>query len=83
MTESHAVLESRLIVTLSAFSLNVLLNGIDLRLILDQLLLDVIESVVYVTLKDLVLRSVMLHRVIRHLLLETWLILRQESPDSS
>jgi hypothetical protein len=81
VAQGHAILECALIIGLSTFCLNVLLYGVDLRLILDELLLDVIESVVDVALQDLILSSVMLHRVISHLLLQTGLVLREHGSD--
>ena len=83
MAESHAVLECALIVRFRPLGLNVLLDRIDLGLILYQLLLDVIEAVVDVRLKDLVLGSVVLHGVVSHLLLEAGLVLLQHGPDGS
>jgi hypothetical protein len=41
-TELHAVLELVLVVGLGALRLNVLLDGVDLRLVLNQLLLNVV-----------------------------------------
>lgn len=61
MAKAHAVLEGALVVRLCTLRLDVLLDRIDLRLILDQLLLDIIQSVVDVALQDLVLLGVMLH----------------------
>jgi hypothetical protein len=81
VAQGHAILECALIIGLSTFCLNVLLYGVDLRLILDELLLDVIESVVDVALQDLILSSVMLHRVISHLLLQAGLVLREHGSD--
>jgi len=67
-----------LIVALSAFALNVLLNSIDLRFVLDQLLLDVVQPVVDFTLQDLVLLGVMLHVVVGNLLGQPVLVNLQE-----
>jgi hypothetical protein len=61
IAKSHAVLEGSLVVRLCSFGLNVLLNGIDLRLVSNQLLLNVVKSVVDITLQYLVLLRVMLH----------------------
>ena len=61
-------MELRLIVRLSALRFNVLLNSVNLRLVHDQLLLNVIELVVDVTLQDKVLLGVMTHGVVRGLL---------------
>lgn len=66
-TNGHAVLELVLVVTLRAFGLNVLLDGVDLRLVLDQLLLNIIEPVVDLVTQYLVLLRVVLHRVQRDL----------------
>ena len=57
----HAVLELVLVVALCSLCFDVLLNRIDLRLVLNQLLLDVVQSVVDLALKNLVLFGVMLH----------------------
>ena len=74
LAELHALLELRLIVRLSALRFNVLLNSVNLRLVHDQLLLNVIELVVDVTLQDKVLLGVMTHGVVRGLLWETMLV---------
>ena len=42
MAQTHAILEGSLVVRFSSLCLNVLLDSVDLRLILNQLLLDVI-----------------------------------------
>ena len=57
-----------LVVAFGALGLNVLLDGVDRRLILNKLLLDVVESVVDLVAKDLVLLGVVLHGVVGHLL---------------
>ena len=67
-TELHAVLELVLVIGLGALGLDVLLDGIDLRLVLNQLLLNVIQSVVDFRLQDLVLLGIVPHRVVSHLL---------------
>ena len=77
----HAVAELLLVVSLSALGLDVLLDGIDLRLVLDEFLLDVIESIVNLTLQDLILLRVMLHLVIRDLLLKRIAVHIQEPLD--
>ena len=64
----HALLELDLVITLGSLGLNILLNGINLALILNELLLDIIEPIVYLTLQYLILLRVMLHRVECHLL---------------
>ena len=76
MAEGHTVLERTLVVGLGTLCLDVLLDRVDLRLVLNQLLLDVIQSIVNVALEDLILLRVVLHRMVCHLLLETWLVLR-------
>jgi hypothetical protein len=81
VAEAHAVLESRLVVRLGPLGLDVLLNRVDLRLVLDQLLLDIIQPVVDVTLQYLILLGVMLHRVISHLLLQAGFVLSKEGSD--
>ena len=70
MAEGHAILEGTLVVRLCSLCLYVLLNGIDLRLILDEFLLNIVQSNVDVALKNLVLLGVVLHRVVSHLLRE-------------
>ena len=52
-----------LIVALGSLGLNVLLDGIDLALILDKLLLNVVQPVVDLRLQNLVLLGVVLDRV--------------------
>ena len=81
VAQPHAILEGALVVGLGAFGLDVLLDGVNLRLVLDQLLLDVVQTDIDVTLQDLVLLSVVLHRVVGHLTLQAWLVLGQEGPD--
>ncbi len=70
-----------LIVRLSTLGFNILLNSIDRRLVLDQLLLNVIQPVVNITLKDLILLSIMLHRMKSDLLGEARLVLLQQGLD--
>jgi hypothetical protein len=65
---THAVLECSLVIAFSSLRLDVLLDSIDLGFVTNQLLFDVIKSVVDVTLKDLILLGIMLHRVVSHLL---------------
>ena len=77
----HAVLELLLIVGLGTLGLNVLLDGIDLALVVDQLFLDVVQSIVDVGLKNLVLLRVVLHLMIRDLLVETDAVHVEESLD--
>ncbi len=81
VAEGHAVLEGALVVRLGALGLDVLLDRVDLRLVLDQLLLYVIQTVVDVALQDLILFGVVFHGVIGHLLLEAGLVLLQEGAD--
>jgi len=52
-----------LIVALGSLGLNVLLDGIDLALILDKLLLNVVQPVVDLRLQNLILLGVVLDRV--------------------
>ena len=70
LTELHAVRELLLVIRFSSLSLDVLLDRINLRLVLDQLLLDVIQHVVDGRLQDLVLLGVVLHLMISNLTLE-------------
>lgn len=67
-------MEGALVVALGALALDVLLDGVDLGLVADQLLLDVVQAVVDVTLQDLILLGVVLHGVVRHLLRQAWLV---------
>lgn len=66
----HAVAELLLVVCFSTLGLDVLLDGIDLGLVLNEFLLDVVQSIVDLTLQDLVLLRVVLHLVVGNLLLE-------------
>ena len=77
----HAVLELTLIIAFGSLCLNVLLNSVDLRLVLDEFLFDFIESVVDRALQKLVLLGITSHRVECHLLLQTLLIYLQEVLD--
>lgn len=70
-----------MVVALGSLRLNVLLDGVDLALVLDQLLLDVVQTVVDLRLKDLVLLGVVPHRVVSHLLRKPVFVRFQESPD--
>lgn len=70
-----------LIVRLSTLGLNVLLNGVDLRLVFDQLLLDVVQPVVDVTCKDRVLLGVVLDRMVSDLLGQPILVDLQKVSD--
>ena len=71
----HALLEQALIVALSTFSLNVLVDRVNLRLITDKALLDFVETSVDIRLLRLHLDSVVLHRVVRGLLTQGILVL--------
>ena len=75
-------MELRLIVRLSALRFNVLLNSVNLRLVHDQLLLNVIELVVDVALQDKVLLGVMAHGMVCGLLRETMLVRGNKLLDS-
>jgi hypothetical protein len=77
----HTFLEVVLVVCFSALRLNVLLNSINLRLVVNELLLNIIQSVEYLTLEDLVLRGIMLHRMISDLLAQVVLVDVEESFD--
>lgn len=70
----HAVLELVLVVALRSLRLDVLLNRINLRFVLNQLLLDVIEPVVDLILQDLVLHLVVVHRLVGDLLRQARLV---------
>jgi len=74
-------LELVLVVALRSLRLNVLLNRVDLRLILNQLLLNVVQAIVDLRLKDLIFLRVVAHRVICHLLGQTVLVGLQEGTD--
>jgi hypothetical protein len=77
----HALLVLRLVVRLSTSGFDVLLDGVDLALVLDQFLLDIVKTLVNITLHDLIFLSIMLHRVVSHLSLQTVLVLVQELLD--
>jgi hypothetical protein len=77
----HAVLELVLVIALRSLCLNVLLDCINLRLVLNEFLFDVVKSVVNIALQNLVLLGIMLHRVEGHLLLQTLLVYLQEVLD--
>lgn len=72
-----------MIVRFRTLGLNVLLDSKDLRLILDKFLLNVIQAVVDFVLHDLVLLGVMLHGMVSHLLLQSWLVLLYHHLDRS
>lgn len=70
-----------LVVGFSALRLNVLLNSVNLGLIVNELLLNIIQAVEYLTLQNLVLRGIMLHRMIGDLLAQVVLVDIEESFD--
>jgi hypothetical protein len=72
-----------LVVGLSSLALNVLLNGINLRLILNQFLFDIVQTVVDFRLENLVLFSVMSHAVVSNLFRKAIFVGFQESSDRS
>jgi len=72
-----------LIVALSTLALNILLDGIDLRLVLNELLLNVVQPVVDFTLQDLILLGIMLHVVVGDLLGKSILVHLQEFLDGT
>ena len=78
----HAFLELMLVIALSTFGLDVLLDCVNLGLVLDELLLDVVEPVVDLVAKDLVLLGVMLHGMERYLLREALSVNCHELLDS-
>lgn len=57
-----------LVVLFSSLGFDVLLDSVDLRLVGDKTFLLLVQPVVDVALQDLVLSSVMLHRVVGRLL---------------
>ena len=77
----HAGLEVGLVVALRSLGLDVLLDGVDLRFIPDQTLLDLVEPVVNVRLEDLVLPGVVPHAVVSGLLLQLALVLLNQVLD--
>ena len=81
--QRHTILEGPLIVRFRTLGLNVLLDSKDLRLILDKFLLNVIQAVVDLILHDLVLLGIMLHSMVSHLLLQSWLVLLYHHLDRS
>lgn len=66
--EDDRLLHLLLVVALSTLSLNVLLDAVDGRLVGDQALLNLVETVVNLVLKDHVTAGIMLHGVISRLL---------------
>lgn len=68
LAEHDTLLHLLLVVRLSTLGLNILLDTIDGRFILDQTFLDLIQSIVDLVLEDHVAASVVLHRVISRLL---------------
>lgn len=81
-TNLHAVLELVLVIGLGALGLDVLLDGVDLRLILDQLLLDVVQPVVDLVTKDLILLRIVLNGVQTNLLVQVDLVDLDKLSDS-
>ena len=69
------LLELGLIVRLSSLSLNILLNGIYLGFVDDELLFNFIELVVYLILKNKILFSIVTHCVVSRLLREAVFVL--------
>ena len=70
-----------LVVALGPLGLDVLLDGVDLALVLNQFLLDVIKPVVNLALQDLILLGVVLDRVESDFLGQPLLVGLQELPD--
>ena len=70
-----------LVIALGSLGLDVLLDGVDGRLVLDQFFLNVIQSIVYFTLQNLVLLCVVLHRMESDLFGEPVLVCLQELAD--
>ena len=60
-----------LVICFSTLSFNVLLDGVNLTLIVDQFLLNVIQLVVDIRLSDLIPLSIVLHLLVSDLLIET------------
>lgn len=81
-TNLHAFLELVLVIGLSALGLDVLLNGVDLRFVLDQLLLDVVQPVVNLVTKDLILLRIVLNGVQTNLLVQVDLVDLDKLSDS-
>ena len=70
-----------LIVGLSTLGLDVLLNGVNLTLVVDKLLLNIVQLDVDIRLEDLVLFGIVLHLLIGHLFVEAISIDIQEALD--
>ena len=81
-TQADTFFELCLVVGLLTLCLDVLLDCVDLGLVDNELLLDVVESVVDVVLQYLVLVRVVLHSVVGRLLLDAILVLGNEHPDA-
>jgi hypothetical protein len=60
-----------LVVCFRTLCFNVLLDGVNLTLIVDQFLLDVIQLVVDIGLSDLIPLGVVLHLLVSDLLIKT------------
>ena len=71
-----------LVVGLCSLGLNVLLDGINLGFILNQFLLDIVQTVIDFRLEDLILFGVMSHRMIGHLLRQAVFISLEEILDA-
>ena len=70
----HAVLELVLVVALRPLRLDILLDRVNLRLILNQLLLDVVQPIVDLVLQNLVFHFVVVHRLVCDLLRKAVLV---------
>ena len=71
----HTRLEVTLVVAFSALGLNILLDAVNLRLVSNQALLNIVQTVVDIRLEDLVLASVVLDGVVSGLLSQLRLVL--------
>ena len=71
ISEMNGLLHLLLIVRLGAFSLNILLDAVDSRLVGDQTLLNLVETVVDLVLEDHITAGIVLHRVVSSLLSNT------------
>jgi hypothetical protein len=63
------------VVSVSTSSLDELVDGVDLRLVSNETLLNLVKALEDVTLEQLVLLGVVLHVVVCNLLLETVFVL--------
>lgn len=64
-----------MVVSVRTSSLNELVDGVDLRLVSNEALLNLVKALEDVTLEQLVLFGVVLHVVVRNLLLEAVFVL--------